>query len=83
MCTRSFNADGDYIASSDAAEIANTEDFFKGMGQVRGRARAKGQDARRYESDSWLRKARKGWRHISCIDVLAEPANSAFWRVEA
>lgn len=33
LCTRRFNADGDYIASSDATEIANTEEFFKGMGQ--------------------------------------------------
>jgi hypothetical protein len=30
---RSFNVDGDYIGSSGVAEIANSDEFFKGMGQ--------------------------------------------------
>ena len=44
---------------------------------------AKRVGARRYENNSWLREVHKGWRHISCVGLLAEPANSAWRRAAA
>jgi len=64
-----------------AAFDANADGSIDAIGKHQTLAKRVG--ARRYENNSWLRKVHKGWRHISCVGLLAEPANSAWRRAAA
>jgi len=77
--TRQFSMDGDYLGSGDGAEIANSEDFFKSMGQ---QFIEIAMDSC-YESNSWLRPLHMGKTTVSHASSLVETASSAFWRAVA
>lgn len=74
--TQSFSADGDYIGSSDVAEIANSEEFFKGMGQQFVAIATNNC----YEVDSCLSQLFGGCMPIYFRKQPSMPANQASWR---
>lgn len=73
---RNCNDDGNYI---DMAEIANSEDFHKSMGQQF--IEVSKSDC--HENNSYLRPLYMGHTPVSYVSSLMAPGNGVFWRDRA